>query len=69
MKSVVSGLMETNPNYGFIKVLRKLIKKADIDKSVISKSFELLVGHSQFSNIMLNRSVQQPQKGNLVTIQ
>lgn len=69
MKSVMSGLMEENPTYGFIKVLRKLIKKADIDKSVISKSFEFLVGHSQFSNIMLNRNIQQLQKGNLVTIQ
>lgn len=69
MKSVMTGLTETNPKYGFIKVLRKLIKKADIDKSIISKSFGLLVGHSQFSNIMLNRNVQQQQKGNLIIIQ
>ncbi|KAF0767622.1 Nucleolar pre-ribosomal-associated protein 1 [Aphis craccivora] len=62
MKAVKYGLVEENPEYGFIKVLRKLVKKANIDKSIVSKSFELLAGHSQFSNIMLNRDAKQIQK-------
>lgn len=64
MKAVKYGLVEENPEYGFIRVLRKLVKKANIDKSIISKFFELLAGHSQFSNIMLNRDAKQIQKGN-----
>jgi len=64
MKAVKYGLIEENPEYGFIRVLRKLVKIANIDKSIIIKSFELLAGHSQFSNIMLNRDAKQIQKGN-----
>jgi hypothetical protein len=66
IKAVKCGLIENDPEYGFIRVFRKLIKKANIDKSVVSKSFELLAGYSQFTNIMLNRDAKQIQKGNLV---
>uniref|UniRef100_A0A2S2NAL6 Nucleolar pre-ribosomal-associated protein 1 n=1 Tax=Schizaphis graminum TaxID=13262 RepID=A0A2S2NAL6_SCHGA len=62
MKAVKYGLIEENPEYGFIRVLRKLVKIANIDKSITIKSFELLAGHSQFSNIMLNRDAKQIQK-------
>lgn len=68
IKAIKYGLVEENPEYGFIRVLRKLVKKANIDKSIISKSFELLAGYSQFSNIMLNRDAKQIQKGNLFLI-
>ncbi|XP_025207586.1 uncharacterized protein LOC112603296 isoform X2 [Melanaphis sacchari] len=62
MKAVKYGLVEENPEYCFIRVLRKLVKKANIDKSITSKSFELLAGHSQFSNIMLSRDAKRIQK-------
>ncbi|XP_025413157.1 nucleolar pre-ribosomal-associated protein 1 [Sipha flava] len=62
IKAVKCGLIENDPEYGFIRVFRKLIKKANIDKSVVSKSFELLAGYSQFTNIMLNRDAKQIQK-------
>lgn len=68
MKAVKCGLIENDPEYGFIRVFRKLVKKANIDKSIVSKSFELLAGYSQFSNIMLSRDAKQLQKGNLVLI-
>lgn len=68
MKAVKYGLVEENPEYGFIRVLRKLVKKANIDKSIVSKCFELLAGYSQFSNIMLKRDAKQLQKGNLFLI-
>lgn len=68
IKAVKCGLIENNPKYGFIRVLRKLVKKANIDKSTVSKSFELLAGYSQFSNIMLNRDAIQIQKGNFVLL-
>lgn len=59
------GLVEENPKYDFIRVFRKLIKKSIIDKSILSNFLNLLTGHSQFSNIMLNRDANQHQKGNL----
>lgn len=68
MKAVKCGLIENDPEYGFIRVFRKLVKKANIDKSIVSKSFELLAGYSQFSNIMLSRDAKQLQKGNLVLL-
>jgi len=64
IKAIKYGLVEENPEYGFIRVFRKLVKKANVDKSIVSKSFELLAGYSQFSNIMLNRDAKQIQKGN-----
>lgn len=68
VKAVKYGLKEENPAYGFIRVFRRLIKKAVIDKSIISKSFELLAGHSQFSTIMLSREANQSQKGNFILL-
>lgn len=62
IKAIKYGLVEENPEYGFIRVLRKLVKKANTDKSILSKIFELLAGYSQFSNIMLNRDAKQIQK-------
>jgi len=64
MKAIKCGLTGENPEYSFIKVFRKLVKKAKIDKSIVAKSFDLLAGYSQFTNIMINRDSKQPQKGN-----
>jgi len=64
IKAIKCGLIEENPVYGFIKVLRILIKKTSIDKSIISKCFELLAGYSQFTSIMLSRNFMELQKGN-----
>lgn len=69
IKAIKYGLVEENPEYGYIRVFKKLIKKVHIDKSVVSKCFELLVGHSQFSNIMLNRDAKQIQKGNFILLE
>lgn len=68
IKAIKYGLIEEKPEYSFIKVFRKLIKKADVDKSIVSKTFELLAGYSHFSSIMLSRDAKQPQKGNLVLL-
>lgn len=68
IKAIKYSLIEENPEYSFIKVFRKLIKKADVDKSIVLKSFELLAGYSQFSSIMLSRDAKQLQKGNLVLL-
>jgi len=65
IKAIKCSLTEENPVYDFIKVLRILIKKANIDKSIVSKSFELLTGYSQFTSIMLSRNAKELQKGNL----
>lgn len=66
IKAVKYGLKEDNSEYSFIRVFRRLIKKAVTDKSIISKSFELLAGYSQFSTIMLSRDANQSQKGNSI---
>lgn len=63
-KALKHGLEEENPKFEFIKVFRKLIKKSSVDKIIFSNSFNLLTGHSQFSNIMLSREANQLQKGN-----
>ncbi|VVC41831.1 Hypothetical protein CINCED_3A025916 [Cinara cedri] len=62
MKAVKYGLKEENPDYSFIRVFKSLIKKANVDVCIVKKSFELLAGYSQFSNIMLNRDSNQVQK-------
>lgn len=64
MKALKHGLAPKDQEYNFIRVLRKLIKQINMDKSVVLKSFELLAGHSQFIFIMLSRDVEE-QKGNL----
>lgn len=64
VKAIKYCLKEENSEYGFIRVFRKLIKKAITDKSIILESFELLTGYSKFSTIMLSRDANQSQKGN-----
>lgn len=66
VKAIKYGLVEENPEYCYIKVLNKLIKKVNIDESFVKNTFELLVGHSQFIHIMLNRDANQAQKGILI---
>lgn len=66
--SIQCSLIEANPDYTYIRVFRRLIKKAPVDKSIVSKTFEFLVGHSQFSNIMLSRDVYEEQKGKLFEV-
>lgn len=67
IKALKHGLAPKDQEYSFIRVFRKLIKKIDVDKSVVLKSFELLAGHSQFIFIMLSRDVVD-QKGILLFI-
>lgn len=65
IKALKHGLAQKDQEYSFIRVFRKLIKKINIDKSIVSKSFELLAGHSQFTCIMLSRDFED-QKGILL---
>lgn len=67
-KALKLGLVEENPKYEFVKVIRKLIKNTTVEESVILNTFNLLTGHSQFSNIMINRNANQVQKGKLFKI-
>ncbi|XP_050532927.1 nucleolar pre-ribosomal-associated protein 1 [Daktulosphaira vitifoliae] len=61
-KALKFGLADENPKYELIKVLRKLIKNTSVEKSILLNTFNLLTGHSQFSNIMINRNANQAQK-------
>lgn len=66
-KAIKYGLQE-NPEYGFIRVLRRLVKKVNLDKSLPKKTFELLSGHSKFMGIMLNQKSNHFQKGKIFLI-
>lgn len=64
-QSIRYGLTDVVSDCIYIRVCRKLIKKAVVDKSVVSKTFEFLVGHSRFNSIMQRRSDFDEQKGKL----
>jgi len=67
-QSIQCGLIEVNPDYTYIRVFRRLIKKAFVDKSVVLKTFEFLVSHSRFSSIMLSRDGYEEQKGKVFEV-
>ncbi|XP_050435680.1 nucleolar pre-ribosomal-associated protein 1 [Adelges cooleyi] len=61
-KKALKCLLDEDAKYDFVKVLRKLLDKTSIDKLIASNTLSLLTGHSQFCNVMLNRSANQSQK-------
>lgn len=63
-KAIQYGLKDINPEFGFIRVFKSLIKKADVDACILKEIFEILAGYSHFTSIMLKRDSNHVQKGN-----
>lgn len=62
-KAITYGLKDEDPEFGFIRVFKSLIKKANVDACIVKELFEILAGYSQFTTIMLSRD-SEVQKGN-----